>query len=56
MITKGEPYGTLDGVITKDNFKDHFGKDFEEKHTYDKTVNTDTGPTLQSEMKEFEGN
>ncbi|MCJ1405756.1 hypothetical protein MMC11_008986 [Xylographa trunciseda] len=52
-LTNGENYGTLDGTITKENFKDHFGKDFEELHAYDKTCNTKTGPSLQGEMKRF---
>ncbi|KAL2047206.1 hypothetical protein N7G274_001225 [Stereocaulon virgatum] len=52
FLTKGEDYGTLNGVITKDNFKDHFGKDFKEQHTYDKTNNTKLGPSLQGEMRD----
>ncbi|MCJ1251724.1 hypothetical protein MMC30_008961 [Trapelia coarctata] len=42
------------GGINKDNFKEHFNKDFKEKTTYDKRTNIGTGPTLQGEMRRFD--
>lgn len=52
---QGEPYRTLDGAITRDNYKAHFNKGFKGKHIWDKRTNTDTGPTLHSEMRRFGG-
>jgi len=49
FITKD---GSYNG-ISKDNFKTSFGKDFKEKHTYDKGTNTDPGPSFHGEMEKW---